>query len=242
MSDEPPSSSNAGSRINIIRRKMSMSQSTLADLSGIAAPELSKLISGRIPLTYTYARRLATPLQVPAEYLIRGVLAKSDVPNILTSDALTGYWMTYFRVVSMKTGKRKEIENITIERVDDVMGNAEGVPILMGETIGSMSTMESVVYSHAITLKMRNENTVSVEWDNFTTGHFGSGLLILLNDRTVMRGCHLGISSDNVVRSGEWIWCRVKSKLEHVSLRDIFLDKSILEWKDKVKRGNIITL
>lgn len=164
----------------------------------------------------TQKKRMAEKLEISVSelrnYFKTQQIAESPIKMTKVA-SLDGFWISRFRFTgydptsSPREAKYRSSCQIDLEKIQSSTGNITHT----GNSICGVRADSKPPYMHELEIKVER-NYVLGFWRNIPP-YCSSGCfqLYLQNQLNVMEGSHLGMTSNSVVKAGEWVWLRLSA-------------------------------
>jgi hypothetical protein len=144
-------------------------------------------------------------------YLMRTRQPSKSLQRVERS-VLVGHWLSRFSFQSLDrssgpaASKYIDGAQINIERLEATTGHFSHV----GRNLCGARKPLGTVYMHSLHFLVKHRTAVGI-WDNGdNTDNVGCFQLFVYGDANMMAGHHLGNASNGAVRSGDWVWIKLK--------------------------------
>jgi DNA-binding CsgD family transcriptional regulator len=162
----------------------------------------------------TQKKRMAEKLEISVpelrNYFERQQIAERSIEMTKVA-SLEGFWISRFRFTGYdpasnpREAKYRNGCQIDLEKIQSSAGNITHT----GSSICGVRADSKPPYMHELEIKAER-NYVLGFWRNIPPySSSGCFQLYLQNQLNAMEGSHLGLTSNSVVKAGEWIWLRL---------------------------------
>jgi len=182
----------------------------------VADGQSDKEIGSRLGISFhtvqTHKKHISEKTGVRGQVALMKYVTQMKSPG-QKIEPLAGYWLSHFDFEShvpnhdQGEGRYRMGAQINLERVDET---ADGYFTHEGSFVCGARPESLLVYQHEFRFRVTQNIAVGV-WENNNSRNVGCFQLFVRNDGQAMHGCHLGNTSNGVVKTGNWLWIRAKT-------------------------------
>lgn len=188
---------------------------------GLTDPEIAKLIGISINTVKSHLKKIYKTLEVSGRTELAGLpewrsvdFGLKDIPSI------EGLWISKFEYKAFRSGVGKFVDGIQYDlehiyaRDNDHFFNYEGKNLIC-------KSMGNIDYFHNLKCHLEQNKLVGIWINRYGINNIGCFQLNVGNNLIFMEGMHLGNASNNSVQTGNWMWLKVKQRIEEIDINNI---------------------